>query len=49
MKQELLMSHKIDAVCEELLGFINTQIIDKGGEFHDDGRPPQQQDKYRSK
>ena len=49
MKQELLDSHKIDAVCEQLIGFINTQIIDRGGEFYDDGRPAQQQEKYRSK
>ncbi|WVZ53897.1 hypothetical protein U9M48_004784 [Paspalum notatum var. saurae] len=39
MNDELLPFEKIKAIQEQLLGFINDEIINSGGEFHYDGRP----------
>lgn len=38
MREKLSNEEFIKAVQEQLMGFINEQIIDPAGEFHYDGR-----------
>jgi len=37
MKRGLLPEEHITAVQEQLIGFLNSQVISKDGEFHYDG------------
>jgi len=37
-KDELLPSERITAVQEQLIGFLNDEVVNKNGEFYYDGR-----------